>query len=64
MQSGTPINIPHRVKTVDGKWKWLRARALPSYGPSGEILRWYGGCEDMDEWKEMEEALRKSGECK
>jgi PAS domain S-box-containing protein len=64
LQTGTPINIPHRVKTVDGAWKWLRARAVPSYGPSGEILRWYGGCEDMDEWKEMEEALRKSPECK
>ena len=49
LQTGTPINIPHRVKTVGGAWKWLRARALPSYGPSGEILRWYGGCEDMDE---------------
>jgi PAS domain S-box-containing protein len=60
LHSGKPIDIVHRVKTVDGKWKWLRARGSPSYGPSGEIVRWYGGCEDIDDRKEMEEALRQS----
>jgi PAS domain S-box-containing protein len=63
LNTGQPIDIVHRVKTVNGKWKWLRARGSPSYGPSGKIVRWYGGCEDIDEFKEMEEALRKrSGE--
>jgi PAS domain S-box-containing protein len=57
LSTGQPIDIVHRVKTVNGKWKWLRARGMPSYGPSGKIVRWYGGCEDIDEFKEMEEAL-------
>ena len=57
--TGVPIYIVHRVKTMNGKWKWLRARGSPSYGPSGKIVRWYGGCEDIDEFKEMEEALHK-----
>jgi PAS domain S-box-containing protein len=56
LQTGKPIDIVHRVKTVEGKWKWLRARGSPYYGPSGKIVRWYGGCEDIDEWKEMEAA--------
>jgi PAS domain S-box-containing protein len=56
--TGQPIDIVHRVKMVNGRWKWLRARGSPSYGPSGKIVRWYGGCEDIDEFKEMEEALR------
>jgi PAS domain S-box-containing protein len=60
LHTGKPIDIVHRVKTVEGKWKWLRARGSPCYGPSGEIVRWYGGCEDVDELKEMEEALRTS----
>jgi PAS domain S-box-containing protein len=59
LNSGRPIDIMHRVKTVNGKWKWLRARGSPSYGTCGKITRWYGGCEDIDEFKEIEEALRK-----
>jgi PAS domain S-box-containing protein len=55
LNTGQPIDIVHRVKTVNGKWKWLRARGSPSYGPSGKIVRWYGGCEDIDEFKEKEE---------
>ena len=57
LSTGQPIDIVHRVKTANGKWKWLRARGMPSYGPCGKIVRWYGGCEDIDEFKEMEEAL-------
>lgn len=59
LDTGQPIDIVHRVKTVNGRWKWLRARGSPSFGPSGNIVRWYGGCEDIDEFKEMEEALHK-----
>jgi PAS domain S-box-containing protein len=59
LDTGQPIDIVHRVKTVNGRWKWLRARGSPSFGPSGKIVRWYGGCEDIDEFKEMEEALHK-----
>jgi PAS domain S-box-containing protein len=58
LNTGRPIDIVHRVKTVNGRWKWLLARGSPSYGPSGKVVRWYGGCEDIDEFKEMEEALR------
>lgn len=55
--TGQPIDILHRIKMVNGGWKWLRARGSPSYGPSGKIVRWYGGCEDIDEFKKMEAAL-------
>ena len=58
LQTGKPIDIEHRVKTIDGKWKPLRARGLPLVAPSGEIVRWYGGCEDIRESKEVEEAMQ------
>jgi PAS domain S-box-containing protein len=54
LQTGQPIDIIHRVKSLNGKWKWLRARGSPSYGPSGKIVSWYGGCEDIDALKETE----------
>ncbi len=57
LQTGEQIDIAHRVKAVNGEWKWLRARGSPSYGPSGKIVRWYGGCEDIDEFKAIEGAL-------
>jgi PAS domain S-box-containing protein len=60
LRTGKPIDIVHRVRTAEGGWKWLRARGSPYYGPSGEIIRWYGGCEDVDELKEMQAALRTS----
>ncbi len=58
--SGKPIDVEYRVMSADGKWRWLRSRGAPRYGPAGEILRWYGGWEDIEERKELEEALRKS----
>jgi PAS domain S-box-containing protein len=53
LNTGQPIDIVHRVRTVNGKWKRLRARGSPSYGPSGKIVRWYGGCEDIDDFKQL-----------
>lgn len=55
--SGKPIDIVLRVKTVDGEWKWLRARGAPQHGPSGEVVQWLGGCENIAERQEQEEAL-------
>ena len=58
--TGKPFHSEYRVKTADGKWTWMRSRGSPRYGPSGEIIRWYGDTEDIEERKELEEALRKS----
>jgi PAS domain S-box-containing protein len=55
-----PIDAEYRVKSVDGKWKWIRARGFPRYGPSGEIVSRYGGTEDIDERKQLEDQLCRS----
>lgn len=60
LHTGKPLDAEYRIKTIDGKWKWLRSRGWPRYAPSGEIIRWYGGTEDIDERKELEEELRRS----
>jgi PAS domain S-box-containing protein len=59
MHFGKPIDVEYRVKTAQGGWRWLRSRGSPRFGPAGEIVRWYGGWEDIEERKELEEALRK-----
>jgi PAS domain S-box-containing protein len=58
MHTGKPIEVEYRVKTADGYWKWLRSRGSPCFGPSGRILDWHGGTEEIDESRQLVEALR------
>ncbi len=60
LKAGTPIDVEYRVQGADREWRWMRSRGSPRFGPSGEILRWYGTVEDVDERKRMEEVLRES----
>jgi len=60
MHAGKPIDVQYRLKIADGTWKWMRSRGTPHFGSSGELLGWYGGTEDIEEYKQMEEALRRS----
>ena len=60
LRTGKPIDIEYRVKSVDGEWKWMRSRGSPRFNPSGEIIRWYGSVEDIDERIQMEEAIGRS----
>ena len=56
--SGEPYDIEHRVKMVDGTYRWARSRAYPRHGPDGAICLWYGNTEDMHERKQAEEHQR------
>jgi PAS domain S-box-containing protein len=60
LHSGISIDVEYRVGSPGQGWRWMRSRGSPRFGPSGEILRWYGSVEDIDERKQLEEALRKS----
>jgi PAS domain S-box-containing protein len=58
LHSGKNIDVEYRVKRTDRDWRWMRSRGSPRFGPSGEILRWYGSVEDIDERKKLEDSLR------
>ncbi len=51
LRTGNPIDIEYRVNDIDGEWKWMRSRGSARLGTSGEIIRWYGTVEDIDERK-------------
>jgi PAS domain S-box-containing protein len=55
--SGKYYEITHRVKTKDGKYKWLLSRAYPIKNTDGNIIKWYGTATDINEQKETEQAL-------
>jgi PAS domain S-box-containing protein len=58
LRTGKPIDIEYRVKDIDGEWRWMRSRGSPRFGPSGEITRWYGSVEDIDQRKQTEQQLK------
>jgi PAS domain S-box-containing protein len=58
--SGKQIDIEYRVQSLDRGWRWMRSRGSPRVGPTGQIVRWYGSVEDVDERRRLEDALRKS----
>jgi PAS domain S-box-containing protein len=60
LHTGKPFITEFRVKSADGKWRWMLSRGWPRYGPAGEVFRWYGGVEDIEERKQLEAALRQS----
>jgi len=62
LRAGTPIDVEYRVRGLDGEWRWMRSRGSPRQGPAGEILRWYGSVEDIDDRKALENSLRESQE--
>ncbi len=60
LQTGEPVDVEYRIRRRDGLWRWMRARAAPRRTESGDIMRWYGTVEDIDDRKKAEEALRAS----
>jgi PAS domain S-box-containing protein len=60
LRTGSPLDVQYRIRHVDGTWRWMRARAAPRRGKDGEIIRWYGTVEDVDDQKQAEQALRQS----
>ncbi|AFL51582.1 bifunctional diguanylate cyclase/phosphodiesterase [Sinorhizobium fredii] len=57
---GDPLNIEYRLLSATGHYRWFRARAIAKRDAAGEIVRWYGVLEDVDERRRATEALRES----
>ena len=62
LKTGTPIDVEYRVLGIDGQWRWMRSRGSPGFAPNGEITRWYGSVEDIDDRKLQELKSRQESE--
>lgn len=51
-----------RIRRHDGSYRWFDTRAVPFYGPDGEIVKWFGSNTDITERRQAEERLRQSEE--
>jgi two-component sensor histidine kinase/CheY-like chemotaxis protein len=55
VRNGTPFEIEHQVKRIDGTLGWVHSRAVPVFGENGEIVEWFGAARDVSERKRHEE---------
>lgn len=61
--TGKPYHIEYRFKRgSDGAYRWHLGRAVPVRDAAGHIVRWYGTSTDIDDFKQVEAALRESDE--
>jgi EAL domain-containing protein (putative c-di-GMP-specific phosphodiesterase class I) len=51
LQAGVPMDIKYRVGDLDGQWKWMRSHGKPRFGPTGEVVRWYGTVQEVHDLK-------------
>ncbi len=54
---GESVESEYRIRTPSGEEKWIRDRAFPIRGETGELLRVVGIAEDITEAKHYEEDL-------
>jgi len=58
LASGTPVDTEARIRRFDASYRWFLIRGNPLRDESGNILKWYGTCTDIEDRKRGEEALR------
>ncbi len=56
--SGEPGEMEARLRRHDGVFRWFLMRVEPFRDGSGEVIRWYGACTDIETLKQTEEKLR------
>jgi PAS domain S-box-containing protein len=60
--TGDPLDIEYRISSGDGIWRWMRSRGSPRRSSTGEIIRWYGSVENIDDRKRAVIALQEAEE--
>ena len=58
LASGEPYHIEYRLRHRSGQYRWVLGRAQPVRNDTGEIVRWYGTCTDIHDFKLADERIR------
>ena len=60
LATGETYNTEYRCQRHDGEWRWMLGRAMPLRdSKTGEILKWFGTCTDIQEIVDARESSRK-----
>jgi PAS domain S-box-containing protein len=62
LETGQPYEVQYRFRRFDGGYRWFHVLGQQARGTEGHRTRWYGLLIDIDDRKNMEEALRNTQE--
>jgi PAS domain S-box-containing protein len=63
LETGGMYEHKERIRNSQtGEYRWFLVRALSVHDETGQVAKWFGTCTDIDEQKQIEQALRKSQE--
>ena len=62
LKAQTTFTTDCRLKKSDGQYRWFVVKALPLKDSTGNVIKWYGSCTDIDGQKRMEEVLEQQVE--
>lgn len=55
-----PFSLEYRLRRHDGTYRWMLDNGIPRFAPDGSFLGYIGSCMDINEHKQMEQALREA----
>ena len=58
--TGAAFEFESRLRRFDGAYRWFLSRAEPLRDEHGNIVKWYGTNDDIEDRKQAEKALRRS----
>jgi len=61
-QHNDTYSVECRLRRADGTYHWWLIRGVPIRNSSGEILKWFGTCTDIEDIKRTEAALREAAQ--
>ena len=50
-RTGEPYEIEYRLRRHDGVYRWMLGRARPLRNDSGDVVKWFGTCTDIEDLK-------------
>jgi PAS domain S-box-containing protein len=58
--TGDTYRVESRLRAADGTYRWFLMRGMPLRDDSGNIIKWFVTCTDIDDMKREQEAIRNS----
>ena len=60
VESGNPHDVQYRLRKHDGTYRWFHVLGQAMVNAAGRVTQWYGLLIDIDDRKNVEEALRRT----
>jgi diguanylate cyclase (GGDEF)-like protein/PAS domain S-box-containing protein len=60
LRTGERFDLEFHFRMADNSRRWVRSRAAPRRDEAGQIIRWYGTIEDIDDRKQVELAVEEA----